>query len=63
MGITASTSLARLRENKVLLQFVGQTPIAQADDFWKSLLTFSFPQPKTRWDGGGGGGGGGGGWA
>lgn len=48
MGITASTSLEQLSENKVLEKFVGPTAVVDTDEYWDTLLTFSFNPPRKR---------------
>ena len=47
MGVTASTTLVKLRDNPVLLKFVGSSAIPESDEFWKELLSFSYVPPKT----------------
>ena len=47
MGVTASTSLARLRESPALQRFVGTAAVAEGDEFWSQLLSFSYPPPKS----------------
>ena len=49
MGITASTSLEQLSENKVLERFIGPTAVADTDEYWDTLLTFSFNPPRKKW--------------
>ena len=46
MGLTVSTSFGKLRDNSLLLRFVGKEHISENDEFWDSLLTFSFSPPK-----------------
>ena len=48
MGVTVSTSLARIKENPLLLRFVGTEPVAEGDGFWRELLTFTTGQPATQ---------------
>ena len=48
MGVTASTSLAKVKENALLLRFVGTEKVAEGDGFWKELLTFSTSQPASQ---------------
>ena len=40
-GVTASTSLARLRESPALQLFVGTAAVAEGE-FWSQLLSFSY---------------------
>ena len=47
MGVTASTSLARLRDNSALLRFVGEKAVTEDDVFWKELLSFSYVPPRN----------------
>lgn len=47
MGVSVSTSLSKLKENPILLKFVDNSPIADGDDFWNELLSFSYSPPKS----------------
>lgn len=47
MGVTASTSLGRLRDNPALLKFVGEKVVAESDVFWKDLLSFTYVPPRN----------------
>lgn len=46
MGVASSTSLSKLRENAVLLQFVGEGTLQDEDELWDKLLTFSYSPTK-----------------
>ena len=48
MGVTVSTSLAKIRENPLLLRFVGGETIPEGDAFWKELLSFAYSPPKNQ---------------
>ena len=48
MGVTVSTSLAKVKENPLLLRFVGNVTVAEGDGFWKELLTFTMAQPASQ---------------
>ena len=48
MGLTTSTSLGQLSENKVLQKFVGTESIPDSDEYWDTLFTFSFNPPKHK---------------
>lgn len=45
MGIASSTSLKELGRNELLEKFVGEAPIADSEEYWDKLLTFSFKPP------------------
>ena len=45
MGISCSASLKDLSRNEVLDKFVGEGVIADTDEYWDTLLTFSFKPP------------------
>ncbi|CAI8033480.1 Dymeclin [Geodia barretti] len=48
MGVTVSTSLAKIKENPLLLRFVGSEKVAEGDGFWKELLTFTAAHPASQ---------------
>jgi len=48
MGVTVSTSLAKIKENPLLLRFVGGETIPEGDGFWKELLSFAYSPPKNQ---------------
>ena len=48
MGVSSSHSLADLKDNTLLCQLVGPTPVSPDDNFWEELLQFSFSPPTSR---------------
>ena len=48
MGVTVSTSLAKVKDNPLLLRFVGTEAVAEGDQFWKELLSFTYNQPANQ---------------
>lgn len=48
MGVTVSTSLAKIKENPLLLRFVGSQTIGEGDKFWSELLSFTYGPPANQ---------------
>lgn len=49
MGVSSSHSINDLKDNPLLCQLVGPTPVALEDNFWEELLQFSLIIPDNRW--------------
>ena len=48
MGVTSSTEVGNLQENRLLGQLIGEKAVEGNNEYWEELLKFSFSYPYSR---------------